>query len=468
MMIMKRLIKYTGILILTALMLGSCNKWIDPEINIDPDNPAEVSLATLMPAIQARLAFNAVGGNDIVRTQAIWIQQLDGSLRQSLAEANYQLRSSDVNNLWNSNYAGTMMDIKVLIDYANASDPVAFHFRGAGKILMAIALMQTTDVWGDIPYDEAFQGDENITPGFQAQEQIYNTIFTLLQEGIDDLGQTDESPFALTGDYFYDGDVASWIAAGNAYLAKAHLHLTKKSADHWNQALNFVNNAMQSADGDMQFNYGTGTKDSNPLYQFMRDRGDVRMGAFFVEMLKTRQDPRLPVFVTPDANGEYTGAEPGSGNTDASEPGPGIAAPDAPTYFATYMEMLFIKAECQLKTGAGEAAVKETLADAVEASLNKYGVFDQAYFDAWVGVLGGLTGADLEKELFTQKYIALCYQSEVYNDFRRTNNIIDITPNPNGFEDDIPRRFPYSTDEITYNPNVPDGVTIMDRVWWDQ
>jgi len=467
---MKRFIKYTGILILTVLLLGSCEKWIDPEINIDPDNPAEVSLATLMPSIQARMAFNAVGGNDLVRTQAIWMQQLDGVIRQSLAEANYQLRSSDVNNLWNSNYAGTMMDIKTLIDQANASDPVALHFSGAGKILMAIALMQTTDVWGDIPYSEAFQGKENISPGFESQQQIYTTIMTLLQEGVDALGQTDESPTPLDGDFLYGGNTEMWIKAGYAYMAKAALHLSKVNpGTAYSDAMGYLENAIQSADEDMQFNYGSANTEANPLYQFMRDRGDVRMGEYFVEMLKARQDPRLPVFVTPDGNGEYTGSAAGSGNADASEPGPAIAGATAPTYFATYMEMLLIKAECQYETGVDEATVKETLLMALEESLNKYGVFNQDYVDGYEQQwLSTLSGEDLKKEIITQKYISLCYQSEVYNDFRRTDNIMDILPNPNGFENDFPRRFPYSTDELTYNSNVPSGVTIMDRVWWDQ
>lgn len=472
MKIMKRFIKYTGILILTILVLGSCNKWIDPDINIDPDNPAEVSLKTLLPAIEARLAFTTVGGNDVARTQAIWTQQLDGIARQSLAETNYQLRSSDINNLWNAAYAGTMMDIKQLIDLAEASGAV--HYRGAGKILMAVALLHTTDVWNDIPYDEAFQGDQNIRPTFNTQQEIYGTIKILLEEGIADLNATDESAFKLDegGDYFYDGDVDMWKKAAYSYLAKRALHLSKRNGNAaYEEAMGYLNDAIADASEDFQFNYGDATKNSNPLYQFMRDREDVRMGAFFVEMLKLRFDPRLPAFVEPImVGGEpmYVGSVPGSAADTASKPGPAIAAPDAPTYFATYMEMLFIMAECQHMTGAGDAAVRETLFMAMEESLNKYGVYSQEYVDEYMAQMAEVGGDALYKELMTQKYIALCYQSEVYNDFRRSNNVVEIPTNPNGFESEIPRRFPYSTDEITYNPNVPEGVTIMDRVWWDQ
>ena len=467
---MKKIIKNTGILFLMALVLGSCNKWIDPDINIDPDNPTEVTMATLMPAIQARLAFTSAGGNDMVRTQAIWLQQLDGINRQSLAEANYQLRSSDVNNLWNATYAGHMMDIKKLIDYANASEPVALHFRGAGKVLMALTLGLTTDVWNDIPYTEALQGDDDlIKPKFDTQEEIYNTIFTLLNEGLADLGADDESPFPLGGDFFYNGDVSKWIAAAHGLLARYELHLSKRDNGAYAAAMGHLGAAIQSQDGNMQFNYGTGTTNSNPLFQFMRDRGDVRMGNFFVEMLKTRQDPRLPVYVALDGNDEYTGSVPGSANADASEPGPAVAAPDAPTYLVTYTEMLFIRAECMYQTGSSDAEVRGAIVDGLEASLQERGVYDEAYVAGYSATLEGFSGAALLAEIFNQKYIALFYQYEAYNDWRRSNNVIGLTPNAEAFEDEIPRRFPYSTDEIVYNgENVPTGITILDRVWWDQ
>ena len=68
----------------------------------------------------------------------------------------------------------------------------------------------------------------------------------------------------------------------------------------------------------------------------------------------------------------------------------------------------------------------------------------------------------------TQKYIATFYQPEAYHSWRRTGFPV-IPPNPLGAEDEIPRRFPYTSLEMTYNnENVPKGVTITDRVWWDE
>ena len=457
--------KNIGILILVLLVMGSCKKWIDTEINNDPDNPVEVTMGTLLPAIEARLAFTSVGGNDVCRTTSLWIQQLDGIARQSQDETNYRLRAGDVNNLWNDAYAGHGADLQVYLDYAEAAGSP--HNLGVGQVLLATTLGFTTDVFGDMPYSEAFQGTDNLKPSFDSQESIYNEIMSLLDQAISNLGGDDESGVGIQGDYLYDGDEGMWLKAAYALKARYTLHLSKRNDNAYSQAMGYLANAFTSNDDDMQFNYGAGDTESNPLYQFMRDRGDVVMCATFIDLLKDRLDPRLTVFALPDGNGEYTGSEVGSGNADVSLPGPAIAGATAPTYFVSYQELLFIKAECQLETGAGDAAVRATLVEALEASLEKYGVYDAAYVTGYEAGLAAASGAALRTEIFTHKYIALCYQMEAFNDWRRSANLIGLSPNPVGAINTIPRRFPYPTDEVVYNPDNTPIVQISDRVWWD-
>ena len=97
----------------------------------------------------------------------------------------------------------------------------------------------------------------------------------------------------------------------------------------------------------------------------------------------------------------------------------------------------------------------------------KYEVFDVDWMTGYNELVNGLTGDDLFEEIMTQKYIATFGQLETYHSWRRTG-IPDIPPNPNGAVNEIPRRFPYSVEEQLYNPNMPTGVSITDRVWWDE
>jgi hypothetical protein len=218
----------------------------------------------------------------------------------------------------------------------------------------------------------------------------------------------------------------------------------------------------------MEFHYGTATiVENNPLAQFMWFYGEVRMGAFFIDLLNSRNDPRISVYATPDDNGEYTGSEPGSGNSLASAPGTAVAAPDAPSYFITYAELLFIKAEALYKTGQGEDPTKQALLEAVTASLEKNEVMDITWLSNYSEMVNTLSGEDLYEEIMIQKYIATFYQPETFHSWRRTG-IPEIPVNPNGATTEIPRRFPYPSSEQLYNPNTPTGIEITDRVWWDQ
>jgi len=454
------------LIILSGVIFYSCEKWIDPDLNIDPNQASEVSMNTLLPSIEGHLAYVLAGGNTIIGYQAIWLQQLDGIARQSLAHTNYIMLPTSISLLFDLTYSQAMMDAMVLIDLANEQNSP--HNLGVAKICLAICLGQLTDVFNDIPWSEALQGIADPTPAYDSQEFIYEEIHRLLDEAIEHLLESNES-VGIDGDYFYNGDPVLWLKAAHALKARYYLHLTKRKGNQaYQNALNELELAFTSNIDDMQFNFGSGASESNPLYQFMRDWADVRMGAYFIDMLKEYNDPRLAVYAYPDDNEEYTGSVPGSGNASASWPGPAVAEAESPTYLITYVELLFMKAEIIYQTGNDEIQVREILIQAVTESLDKLSVYDESWLAEYASSIADLQGIDLFEEVMTQKYIATFYQPEVYHSWRRTGFPL-IPLNPNGAEGQIPRRFPYSSYEQSFNKeNVPQGVSITDRVWWDE
>ncbi len=111
----------------------------------------------------------------------MWVQHVSGEARQAATEGkNYKITEADVNNAWNSFYNGSLMDLKLFIDKTGDENPQS---RGVGKVLMAMALGQMTDLWGDIPYTEAFLGNDDLKPAYDSQQSIYTVINTLLTEG---------------------------------------------------------------------------------------------------------------------------------------------------------------------------------------------------------------------------------------------------------------------------------------------
>ncbi|MCX6247768.1 MAG: SusD/RagB family nutrient-binding outer membrane lipoprotein [Bacteroidetes bacterium] len=472
--------KFIGILLLVVLALGSCKKWIDPNVNISPDAPPEADISTILSYAEVNMAYNTVGGNDLARVTAIWMQYIAGMARQSRAEQNYLWYNSDDNNLWASNYSTTMADLKKIIEKADAkiagapADQTVGHvYKGIAEVLLANALGVTTDVWGDIPYSQAFQGSTNLQPGFDSQEKIYTTIQDMLTDAISNLRLTTST---AQRDFIYGGDAALWTEAAWALKARYALHLSKiDPANAYKNALAMIDSgAIASNADDLQFVF-SGMPYSNPFFNFEYERGDVQMHSTLIDTLIGRQDPRLPAYADPSGP-DFIGA--GFGYTgDGSEiawPGVAVAYEASPVQFITYTELLFIKAEAKLKIGTGTypmSEVKNDLVAAVTASMDKWGVYDATYMTFYDAAIQAIPDAAVDvifTEIMRQKWIAMYCQLEAYNDWRRTNNVIALTANPDGVKVEIPRRYPYPVDEVTYNSNTPVVADIWQRVWWDK
>jgi len=482
MKIMKnKILMKIGAFVLLVMMFSSCNSWIDTDINVSPNRPVDVPMNLLLPSVEARTAFNVVGSNDYTRTVSMWIQHTTGVSRQSQAEGAYILRSGDVNNMWNSVYAGALMDAKQIIIKAQAEETKSPHFEGVAKIIQAIILGYSTDVWNDIPWTEALQGKENLTPVFDSQQAIYSAIQSLLDEGISLCSQPAENNIIqLDGDIIYGNDASMWVKAAWAMKARYALHLAKRNGDKaYSDALEYAGKAFSSNLGNMYYYYSSSSdNNANPLYLFMQDRGDIRMCYTLIDSLKRHSDPRLGVFAYPVADtifdgndtilpGDYYGARPGQPVIAASAPGPGIASNNSPTQFITYAELEFIKAEAHLGLGHYDQA-KDAYKSALKASLVQYGVYDDAWYQGYSSIIDMIPNNMLLKALMTEKWISLTYRSESFVDWRRTG-YPKLTPNPEAATQEIPRRFPYPTDALTYNPNTPDlgNEPLWKNVWWD-
>ena len=441
-----------------TLLFVSCDAWIDHDINVDPDSPADVPMNLLLPTIEQTIGFVLLG-NDGVRTTNIWMQQFDGVDRQSYTTARYQLNAGDTGNFWSSIYSEGLVNAKIIIDKAGTEGQESPNYAGVAKVLTAATLGMTSDLFGDIPYSEALQGSANLTPVYDSQESIYSSIFSLLDDAVVDLNSTTNA-FSITGDVCYNGSLSKWKKA--AYSIKAR-HLLQLSEVNGNAAYTAALAAVAqgfTSDAD-DFKVPFDADDHNPIFQFMEQRTDIRMAATLVDMLKADDDPRLPFYVDQDANGEYTGSVINSQNANASRPGTYVAGESAPTYIMTYSEAKFIEAECKLQLGqsGAQAAYEAAVAASV---LRVTGSANTAWLDA------NINGDPVTMEkLMTQKYINSFGTNQAWADYRRTG-YPNLTLAPDAVIPEIPSHYPYPQSELSYNgANVP-SATLTTKVWWDK
>lgn len=450
-----------AIVLIFAVFLTSCDKWIDTDINISPNSPSDVPMKLLLPSIEANIAFS-LEGNDLVRPTNIWLQYYNGNARQSLTQGHYIYNPSDVNNLWGTVYSDILADIKKVIEKAGEKESP--HYAGVAKVCLAFTLGTSTDVWGNIPYTEAIQGDDNLNPHYDSQESIYQAIQSLLSEAITDLESTDNA-VGLEGDLIYGNDPSMWVKAAYALKARYAITLSKIKGDAvYSEALGYLSHAFKSNGDNFAFKFDETSY--SPMYQFMDERGDITMASTFINMLKDDQDQRIKVYA---ADGEdAVGGTPGSGEAEGiSAPGPYAAAKDASSYFMTYAEQKFIEAEAQLAAGQTGDAYQAYLDGAVASNMLALGASedDVKSWDWYSNISVGASSLTLEL-IMRQKYIAGYNTAQPYVDYRRTG--YPVLERAEGASTDIPRRFPYPQSELTYNSNTEGPVNLSDKVWWDK
>jgi hypothetical protein len=449
-----------GLIAVLIAFISSCD-WIDPELNIDPDRPVDVPMSLLVPGIQQTMGFSLMG-NSSVRTVDMWVQIFDGVSRQSHTEGKYTLTPADANDLWENLYTQILVDADILMK--KAVEEESPHNEGLAKVMTAYALAIGTDLFGDMPYSEALRGTENIlTPAYDSQQEIYNSIFSMLDEGVADLGSAEE-PIGIIGDVIYGGDADAWIKAARAIKARAELQLSKRNgATAYANAL-ALTDAFESSADDMEVPWETAN--NNPIYLFMQDRGDIRMSQTLLDEMEATSDPRIPYYFAEDAEGGISGSIPGSENENASGPGVFIAGQTTPSYMMTYTELKFIEAEAAFMTNDKPRAYA-AFVEGVSASLEKVtGDVDADWMAANIDNISA--GSLTLEDIIMQKRIATVGQVQPFSDWRRTGiPTLDLVIGATKTE--IPRRYPYAQNAIIYNPdNVPSIGSIIVPVWWDE
>ena len=435
------------------------------DTNIDPDNPTNAPIESLLPSVMGHMAY--LSGGDASRYAGIFTQHFTGVANQHFNFTQYQFFNKDVVNLWRNLYEDALPDLEIIIERADANQSP--HYAGVARVMKAMWLGTATDLFGDTPYNEANEGAANLAPLFDDQQALYTEIQLLLSDGITNL-QAASSVKAPGGeDYYYGGDLVQWIKFARLLQARYYIHQIKKDeAGASTNALNAITAGTFTAvadDADFAFAAGEG----NPLSQFNAQRaGDMLMGEFFVEMMKTKADPRLPFFVAPDGNGNFTGSpiDVNSINAAASQVGPYYSAAANPITMASYAEAKFIEAEARVRiSGANDATADAAFREAITASLTKVGVDPVDITTYLVGKNLSGTKDDNIRQIIEEKYVALFNSFETWTDYRRTG--YPVLAGATGDATLIPRRFPYSQESIDFNSNTP-SVGLTDRMWWDQ
>lgn len=463
-----KILKFIGIITIVVISFSSCKKYLD-DVSVNPNEPESVGPKFLLSNVEVATFANYTGNN--ARRSAILTQHLSGTGFQMQDVANYRILETDVINDWITTYTGALVNAQIIIDKYGAENP---YYSGIAKVLKAMNLGLATDMWGDIPDKEALKGLElNLTPHFDNQEAVLNDIQSILSSAVTDLQKPISSNqlFPSADDFIYQGITDSWIRIAYVLKARYANRLSKRSPNQSaTDALAYLTAAytagFASNADDAQAKFGGSGSDNNQWYDFNNSRADyIKMGAFFIDTMKSTNDPRLPFFADPIDTTYYEGGSISDAVASTSSD-IGVYCDNASKSMplATYVEAKFIEAECKFRLGdlAGAASAQN---EAVKASLLAVtGVADSTYEANHASETSSTVSLN---KIMMEKYVALFTQVETWTDWRRTG-IPNLTPNTTtGAVQGIPRILPSSIDERTNNPNATIVTNILSHVWWD-
>lgn len=459
------------VFIAVSILVTGCKKFID--VNEDPNRPTNVQEALILAPVELVISHRVVAGAEGFSPVLAQHYMQVVCLNQPVPnEGTYLLVNSQVDGDWTAIYVKCLNNLKILNEKAESAGN--YNYSGIAKILTAFCLGTATDWWGDVPYTEALQGSTDFTPLYDDQKSVYDGIQTLLDNGIADISK-EEGKTPGSDDNYYEGDMSKWKKLAYTLKARYYIHLTKAPGHtaeaQADLALEALQNGMESNEDDMKYSYPGGAGGEIQWYWTFDPVSTLVLSSTFVDTLKARTDPRLPIMVAPAENtGEYTGREIGTvdvGNLqDYSLAGNFYRKPDAANYIVNYSEALFIKAEATL-IKSGYAAAQPFYRMAVESHMEKLGLdLSSGSVAAYFSTRGTLTEANALQRIIEEKVVADFLSSENWTDWRRTGFPL-LTKVPNALSD-IPRRILYPQLERSSNPQPQQSSKLTDKVWWDQ
>ncbi|MBE8727842.1 SusD/RagB family nutrient-binding outer membrane lipoprotein [Flavobacterium hungaricum] len=472
------------LLVITSILLNSCSEDKMDDINKNVNNPTDVPTRFSITDAMTSTTFGNIG-SDLSFYTGIYVElNAGGSGQMYNAETRNgePISQTTYNNSWNSQYQ-TMYNLKLIIEKCTTGEEKGnYATLGIAQVLYAYNLALLTDMYGDVPFSEAFQPGVVFQPKLDRQEDLYKIVFATLEDAIVNLGKTSTYASLGTQDLIYQGNKTKWIKAANGLLARYTLRLSFRQPDY-TKVLSYVSKSFTSKDEEFKMkNDGI----PNPYYQLDNERGYLFASKSLFDKLNARaNDPRADGYfekIQKSTGAPFTyeffinGVSPQSQNYSYSA----LINKANPIFMLSYHELLFIKAEAEARNSVAVISTA-SLTAAVNAAFNKDEVINFSSTNAagYVAGLGITTNAALLKEIAVQKYLSF-YENEcveAYNDYRRLLAMYgSVAAHPIQLEnplniDKFPLRLTYGNSDVSANKNVKaafgDGTYVYkENVWW--
>lgn len=483
---------------LTAGMAG-CNKQLD--INKNPNSVTESNITAQL------ILPNALSNSGAQTTLAYgwlanWIGYWapSGSYNPNTEESTYNITSSFQENKWAAVY-NCLYDLDVA--EKKATENSLSFLRAVAMITKAHLFQNLVDLYGNIPYSQAFKPYEFPTPVYDKGEDVYASLQLKLDTAITLLGAASVSAADEGVDIVFHGDTDLWTRLANTIKLRLLIRNSQVNPNPTAELAKITaHGGVLSFDESATANPGY-LNDANKQSPFFGAYGLTpsgnqaneyfRANAYIINVLRNGADPRIGYFFKPAATplnpavvyvGNVYGKDPDATfNGDrTSNIGKGLVrAFDQDQWIVTSVEAMFLEAEAVAR-GWLPGNERDAYENAVYESFVWLKVTNPvAEVNAFLGTSGadwanaGATVDSKVKFIAKQKYLALIGINplEAWNDYRRLGVPTDVplSVNPARGSRIIPLRLIYPSAEYAVNSanvQAQGNITPMTPVFWDK
>lgn len=476
-----------------AIIFGGCDDF--GNTNVDPNNPEDPKTDLLLTEAQ-----RSIGSYVGSVTGTLYVQYFAET--QYTDESTYTSIDFGFDSGYNGNvYTEPLHNLETIIelnsdeeyeDDPNVVDAGSQNNQIAvARILKAYFFQSLVDRWGYVPYSDALEDDETLSPSYDSPEEIYEDLLTELEEAVAQIDDGD----GPTGDFVLEGNMVRWEEFANTLRMRIALRIADERP---NLAQEAYEDAYDSGhiQEDITFPYIEDANNENPWFNRFRTRTDYAISNTVADTMHALDDYRLTVFADPAPNyeddnedevamdeinpmpyGVSSGEAGGITNAEVSFPGQAIRQQDAALPVFTMAEVHFSLAEASERGWDVAGDAQTHYEEGIQASWEQWGVYDEDDFNAYMNETAvAYDSNEWDAKIGFQKWIALFPQGyEAWAEWRRLD-YPELEPAPAAVNEssEIPVRQAYPTSEAELNGENYEAAVeaqgedgLDTHLWWD-
>lgn len=383
-----------GVALALAGGFASCDSYLDINDNPNAATANQLTASNIFPGCEGAF-MNIYGGTwHYMGAFQSWQFAQSASVWQW-----GQISRGDVTNETGNAGYGTVY-VKVLQNLAvvlrNAERDEDWGTYLAATTLRAASLQLIVDAFGDAPYSEALDMDNNKSPKWDAGADVYKGI-------LDELNTALAKPILVnkvtcTSLLLGDAPASEWIKVANAIKLRLLMRISNVQNVQSELAALIAEDNFPTSDVKWAGFFANQAEKCNPFYGQFTDTGNhspyCQLNIATQKVYEAGQDLRMNRYWLPQNDGKYVGWLSGCypGNEFASSYNGNGKCSNAnlkyndPIYFITLAEIEFFKAEYEARYGSA-AAAQEHYEEAIRASFAETAGLDEldaeSVIEAW-------------------------------------------------------------------------------------